>query len=160
MIKFLKLFQDTDFLTGFLTLCIALFSYAGIGDDMKDWVFPLMACYTLFSISAVFLIKSLIKFFQNNIEKNIIISREQIPSILNVIFFSLIVFGFLFALFALGFWIASLLLLWVSISYFSVEKNVPTHIKSLVISLIACGVAYIVFTHIFYVPFPESRIFG
>ena len=72
----------------------------------------------------------------------------------------IIVFGFLFALFAFGFWIASLLLLWVSISYFSVEKNVPTYIKSLVISLIACGVAYIVFTHIFYVPFPESRIFG
>ena len=95
-----------------------------------------------------------------NLEKNIILSQEQIPSILNVIFFSLIVFGFLFALFAFGFWIASLLLLWVSISYFSVEKNVPTYIKSLVISLIACGVAYIVFTHIFYVPFPESRIFG
>ena len=74
MTKFFKLFQDTDFLTGLLTLAIASLSYAGIGDDMKDWVFPLMACYTLFSISAVFLIKSLIKFFQNNIEKNIVIS--------------------------------------------------------------------------------------
>ena len=102
MTKFFKLFQDTDFLTGLLTLAIASFSYAGIGDDMKDWVFPLMACYTLFSISAVFLIKSLIKIFQNNIEKNIIISQEQIPSILNVIFFSLIVFGF-FSIFYLSF---------------------------------------------------------
>ena len=106
MTKFFKLFQDTDFLTGLLTLAIASLSYAGIGDDMKDWVFPLMACYTLFSISAVFLIKSLIKFFQNNIEKNIILSQEQIPSILNVIFFSLIVLGFLFALFAFGFWLS------------------------------------------------------
>ncbi len=160
MTKFFKLFQNSDFLTGLLTLIIATFCYAGIGDDMKDWVFPLMAVYTLYSVSAVFLIKSLIKFFQNSIAQNIIILDEQIPSIINVIFFSLIVFGFLLALFAFGFWIASLLLLSVSISYFSVEKNSSSYIKSLVISLIAIGVAYIVFTHIFYVPFPESRIFG
>ena len=127
---------------------------------MKDWVFPLMACYTLFSVSTVFLIKSLIKLFQNSIDKNIIILNEQIPSIINVIFFSLIVFGFLLALFAFGFWIASFLFLWASITYFNVEKNFSNSIKSLVISLIACGVAYVVFTHIFYVPFPESRIFG
>ena len=160
MTKFFKLFQDSDFLTGILTLFIASFCYAGIGDDVKDWVFPLMACYTLFSVSTVFLIKSLIKLFQNSIDKNVIILNEQIPSIINVIFFSLIVFGFLLALFAFGFWIASFLFLWASITYFNVEKNFSNSIKSLVISLIACGVAYVVFTHIFYVPFPESRIFG
>ena len=160
MTKFFKLFQDSDFLTGILTLFIASFCYAGIGDDMKDWVFPLMACYTLFSVSTVFLIKSLIKLFQNSIDKNVIILNEQIPSIINVIFFSLIVFGFLLALFAFGFWIASFLFLWARITYFNVEKNFSNSIKSLVISLIACGVAYVVFTHIFYVPFPESRIFG
>ena len=160
MTKFFKLFQDCDFLTGILTLCIASFCYAGVGDDMKDWVFPLMACYTLFSVSTVFLIKSLIKLFQNSVDKNVIILNEQIPSIINVIFFSFIVFGFLIVLFAFGFWIASFLFLWVSITYFNVEKNFSNSIKSLVISLIACGVAYVVFTHIFYVPFPESRIFG
>ena len=36
MTKFFKLFQDTDFLTGLLTLAIASLSYAGIGDDMKE----------------------------------------------------------------------------------------------------------------------------
>ena len=54
MTKFFKLFQDTDFLTGLLTLAIASLSYAGIGDDMKDWVFSFDGLlYPIFYFSSI-----------------------------------------------------------------------------------------------------------
>ncbi len=160
MLQNFKLFQESDFVTGLLLLVIASVTYAGIGSGAKDWVFPLMACYALFGISIVFFIKFWIKIVSKTIEKDLVIDREQLPSIINVVFFSLIVFSFLFLLFAFGFWIASFIFLFASISYFSPSKNIGGFAKAFVISLIACSVAYVVFTHVFYVPFPESRLFG
>ena len=160
MLRIFKLFQDSDLLTGLLLLVIASLTYSGVGSSEKDWIFPLMACYTLFAISIVFLIKSFIKIISKAIEKDLVIDREQLPSIINVVFFSLIVFGFLFVLFAFGFWIASFIFLFSSISYFNPIKNIRGYAKAFVISLVACAVAYVVFTHVFYVPFPESRLFG
>ena len=61
MTKFLKMFRDSDFVTGLLLFAIATISYSGTGDNMKDWVFPLMASYTLFVISIAFLLKSALK---------------------------------------------------------------------------------------------------
>ncbi|CAI8357917.1 MAG: Uncharacterised protein [SAR116 cluster bacterium] len=160
MLQNFKLFQDSDFVTGLLLLVIASATYAGIGSGAKDWVFPLMACFALFGISIVFFIKSSIKIFSKTNDKDLVVDKEQIPSIVNVVFFSLIVFGFLFVLFAFGFWIASFIFLFASISYFSPTKNIRGYANAFVISLIACSVAYVVFTHVFYVPFPESRLFG
>ena len=160
MLQIFKLFRDSDLITGLLLLFIASFTYAGIGSSAKDWVFPLMATYTLFGISILFIVKSCIKVFTKTIKNDLVIEKEQIPSIINVAFFCMIVFGYLFVLFAFGFWIASFILLCTSISYFSPTKNISGYAKAFVISLIACAVAYVVFTHVFYVPFPESRLFG
>ena len=88
------------------------------------------------------------------------VTREQLPSVINVGFFCFFVLCYLFILFAFGFWVASPLLLWVSITYFNPDKSALSFAKSLLISLVACGVAYVVFTYIFYVPFPQSRLFG
>ena len=160
MLQNFKLFQDSDFVTGLLLLVIASATYAGIGSGAKDWVFPLMACFALFGISIIFFIKSSIKIVSKTNDTDLVVDKEQIPSIVNVVFFSLIVFGFLFVLFAFGFWIASFIFLFASISYFSPTKNIRGYANAFVISLIACSVAYVVFTHVFYVPFPESRLFG
>ena len=160
MLQIFKLLQDSDFVTGLLLLILASLTYSGVGSSAKDWVFPLMACYTLFGISIVFLIKSSIKIIGKKIEKDIVLDREQLPSIINVVLFSLIVLGFLFVLFAFGFWIASFMFLFSSMSYFNPIKDFSGYARSFIISLLACAVAYVVFTHVFYVPFPESRLFG
>ena len=160
MTKFLNMFRDSDFATGLLLFAIATLSYSGTGDNMKDWVFPLMAAYTLFFISIVFLVKFALNVMNGKLVIDLTLTREQVPSVINVGFFCFFVLCYLFVLFAFGFWIASPLLLWVSIAYFNPDKSVFSFSKSLLISLVTCGVAYVVFTHIFYVPFPQSRLFG
>ena len=160
MTKFLKMFRDSDFVTGLLLFAIATISYSGTGDNMKDWVFPLMASYTLFVISIAFLLKSALKVLNGKLMIDLTVTREQLHSVINVGFFCFFVLCYLFILFAFGFWVASPLLLWVSITYFNPDKSALSFAKSLLISLVACGVAYVVFTYIFYVPFPQSRLFG
>ncbi len=160
MTKFLKMFRDSDFVTGLLLFAIATISYSGTGDNMKDWVFPLMASYTLFVISIAFLLKSALKVLNGKLMIDLTVTREQLPSVINVGFFCFFVLCYLFILFAFGFWVASPLLLWVSITYFNPDKSALSFAKSLLISLVACGAAYVVFTYIFYVPFPQSRLFG
>lgn len=155
-----KILKDSDVITTILLLGISFIFYSGSGANAKDWVFPLMATFSLFGISIFFLIKSILKIVSGTIVSDLEIETEQVPSIINVIFFSLFMFIFLFLLFAFGFWIASLALLWTSIAYFNPDKTIKTIIKSLLIAIISCLVAYVVFTHIFYVPFPESRLFG
>ena len=160
MIRISKIFKDSDVLTTILLFGISFIFYSGSGANAKDWVFPLMATFSLFGISIFFLIKSIIKILSGTIDPDLEIDPYHIPSILNVIFFSLFIFIFLLLLFAFGFWIASLVLLWTSIAYFNPDKNLKAILKSLLIAIISCLVAYVVFTHIFYVPFPESRLFG
>lgn len=155
-----KILKDSDVITTILLLGISFIFYSGSGANAKDWVFPLMATFSLFGISIFFLIKSILKIVSGTIVSDLEIETDQVPSIINVIFFSLFMFIFLFLLFAFGFWIASLALLWTSIAYFNPDKTLKTIIKSLLIAIISCLVAYVVFTHIFYVPFPESRLFG
>ena len=160
MLRIFKLFQDSDLITGLLLMVIATLTYSGVGSSAKDWVFPLMACYVLFVISIVFLIKSFTKIISKTLKRDLVINRELFPSIINVVVFSLLILGFLFVLFAFGFWIASFIFLFSSISYFNPIKNIRGYAKAFVISLVTCAVAYVVFTHVFYVPFPESRLFG
>ncbi len=110
--------------------------------------------------ATIFLIKSVHKILLKNINNDLKISKEEIPSIINVFVYSIILFFYLVCLFAFGFWPASLLLLWAGILYFRPEKNLNSIMKSLGIALITCLIAYIVFSSgwLFYVPFPKSRI--
>jgi hypothetical protein len=155
-----KILKDSDVITTILLLGISFIFYSDSGTDAKDWVFPLMAIFSLFGITLFFLIKSVLKIVSGTIVSDLDIETDQIPSIIHVIFFSLFIFIFLLLLYAFGFWIASLALLWTSIAYFNPNKTPKTIIKSLLIATISCIIAYVVFTHIFYVPFPESRLFG
>ena len=85
------------------------------------------------------------KILLKNIDNDLKISKEEIPSIINVFVYSIILFFYLVCLFAFGFWPASLLLLWAGILYFRPEKNLNSIMKSLGIALITCLIAYIVF---------------
>ena len=87
MTKFLNMFRDSDFATGLLLFAIATLSYSGTGDNMKDWVFPLMAAYTLFFISIVFLVKFALNVMNGKLVIDLTLTREQVPSVINVGFF-------------------------------------------------------------------------
>ncbi len=104
-----KILKDSDVITTILLLGISFIFYSGSGADAKDWVFPLMAIFSLFGITLFFLIKSVLKIVSGTIVSDLDIETDQIPSIINVIFFSLFIFIFLLLLFAFGFRILLLL---------------------------------------------------
>lgn len=165
MKRFLKIIQDSDFATGLLLLIIASFSYGGVDEGIWDgygyidWVFPIMSSFLLFSISAVYLSVGIIKILKGITNNDLKIEKSQIPSIINVTVYLFILFIYLILLYIFGFWIASILLLWSGIAYFRGEKNILSISKSLGIALLTCLIAYIVFTYVFWVPFPDSRVF-
>ncbi|MDC0395325.1 hypothetical protein OAM77_05740, partial [Alphaproteobacteria bacterium] len=92
MTQITKILKDSDVVTTLLLFAIASIIYSGTGTDAKDWVFPLMACFSLFAISAFFLVKSISKIMTGKIVPDLEIDVEQIPSIINVIFFSFFIF--------------------------------------------------------------------
>ena len=164
--KLLKYMQDSDVAITILLFAIAILSIRGVPDNIWDdylyidWVFPLASSYILFIIASVFLIKSIRKIITKKIDTDLKISKKEVPSIINVLVYAIILFLYLVCLFAFGFWPASLLLLWTGILYFRPEKNLNSIMKSLGIALITCLIAYVVFSSgwLFYVPFPKSRI--
>jgi hypothetical protein len=154
--KFKQLIQDSDFVTGLVTFILANIAEQGAGHDVKDWIFPLMAAHTLYACSLFFLFKSAIKFFRNNLETDL--NPGELRPIKDVTVFSVFVFIYLFIMYYLGFYVASLLLIWASIVFFTEEVDIRIIGKALLTAIIACIVAYVVFTHIFYVPFPKSHL--
>jgi|TARA_B110000444_G_C18826704_1_gene590765 hypothetical protein len=165
MTKFIKFIQDSDLATGILLLIIASISYAGVDEGIWegygyiDWVFPIMSSFLLFFISAVYLFVGSLKIMKGNTNNDLKIDKSEIPSIINVVVYSILLFVYLVLLYVFGFWFASILLLWSGIAYFKGEKNIASISKSLGIALLTCLIAYVVFTYIFWVPFPESRVF-
>ena len=158
--------QDSDVAITVLLFAIAILSFSGVPDNIWDnylyidWVFPLASSYIIFIIASIFLIKSIRKIILKNIDNDLKINNEDIPSIVNVFIYTIILFFYLVCLFAFGFWPASLLLLWTGIFYFKPEKNLRSVMIAFGIALITCVIAYIVFSSgwLFYVPFPKSRI--
>jgi len=154
--KFKQLIQDSDFVTGLVTFIVANIAEQGAGNDIKDWIFPLMAAHTLYVCSLFFLFKSAIKFFRNNLVTDL--KPGELRPIRDVTVFSVFVFIYLFIMYYFGFYVASLLLIWASVVYFTEEVDVKIVGKALLTAIIACVVVYVVFTHVFYVPFPKSHL--
>ncbi len=164
--KLLRYIQDSDVAITILLFAVALLSLRGVPDNIWDdylyidWVFPLASAYLLLMIATIFLIKSILKIAQKNTDTDLNIRSEEIPSIIHVFVYAIILFLYLICLYAFGFWPASLLLLWSGILYFRPEKNLNSIVRSFGIALITCIIAYVVFSSgwLFYVPFPKSRI--
>ena len=60
----------------------------------------------------------------------------------------------------LGFWLSSLIMLTLASIYLTLEKTRRNLILAVVVPLAACIVAYFIFIHVFYVPFPKPTWWG
>ena len=104
-------------------------SYAGVDEGIWegygyiDWVFPIMSSFLLFFISAVYLFVGSLKIMKGNTNNDLKIDKSEIPSIINVVVYSILLFVYLVLLYVFGFWFASILLLWSGIAYLK-EKRI------------------------------------
>ena len=147
---------DRDLLTALLLFCIAAVFSADSGDDLKDWIFPLLATYLILGIAVALLVLVISRAIMGRLPDIVRLTSEDRIAYFYVLVFSLIVLAYVFVMFGLGFWLASVLMLILTSTYLTLDKTRMNLGLALVVPLVACVAAYLIFTHVFYVPFPKA----
>ncbi|MEP4378113.1 MAG: tripartite tricarboxylate transporter TctB family protein [Alphaproteobacteria bacterium] len=156
----LKRLADRDLLTALMLFGVSAMFSVGSSSDPKDWAFPLLANYVTLGIAILFLAKFIVSAARKHVPDLLAMSADDRASLVDVVVFLLIVLGFLLAMFRLGFWPSSLVMLIGASLYLTQERTTPNIRLAIVVPICISIVAYLVFTQIFYVPFPEAGWFG
>ncbi|UCH74635.1 MAG: tripartite tricarboxylate transporter TctB family protein [Rhodospirillales bacterium] len=152
----MRVLLSRDFLTALVLLAVgAVFSADG-GAEIKDWIFPLLATYVVFGIAVALLGLVAFRAVTGRLKDVIQLTPEDRVAYFDVLVFFLVVLAYVFVLYGLGFWLASLLMLSLTSVYLTLDKTRTNLALAVVVPLAACIAAYFIFTHVFYVPFPEA----
>lgn len=152
----MRVFLDRDLLTALALFGVgAVFSADG-GDEIKDWIFPLLATYLVFGIAAALLLLVAFRAIAKRLPDITRLTPDDRNAYLDVLVFFLIVLAYVFVMYGLGFWLSSFLMLLLTSVYLTLDKTRKNVGLALVVPLVACVGAYFLFTHVFYVPFPEA----
>lgn len=76
--------------------------------------------------------------------------------VIDVVVFGVIVVAYMMVVNGLGFWLSSFLMLSLTSLYLTPQKTRRNVTLAIVVPLVACILAYIVFLHVFYVPVPTA----
>lgn len=152
----MRRFMDRDLLTALVLFGIgAVFSADG-GDDLKDWIFPLLATYLILGIAVALVALVLFRAITKRVADIVHLNSEDRIAYFDVLVFLLVVLAYVFVMYGLGFWLSSFLMLLLTSVYLTLDKTRKNVWMALVVPLAACVGAYLIFTHVFYVPFPEA----
>ena len=151
---------NTDFLTALVLFGVSALFSVGSSSDPKDWAFPLLANYVVLGIAIVFLARVVYAAVAQRLSEAIRLTAEDRAAFLKVFIFLVIVLAYMFVMFGLGFWLSSLLMLVLASLYLTVEKTRRNLLLAIAAPIGICVVAFFVFTHVFYVPFPAAGWFG
>jgi hypothetical protein len=152
----MRIFLNRDLLTALALFGVgAVFSADG-GDEIKDWIFPLLATWLVFGIAAALLLLVVVRAITKRLPDIVHLTPEDRLAYLDVLVFFLVVLAYVFVMYGLGFWLASFLMLLLTSVYLTLDKTRKNVGLALVVPLAACIAAYFLFTHVFYVPFPQA----
>jgi hypothetical protein len=147
--------MDRDFLAGLVLLFVGTVAFFKSGSDPMNWVFPHLATYLILAVAAVLITRVVFAAAVNHVPDVISMSSEDRTAFVDVFLFLLIVLGFLFVMYEVGFWIAGLLMLTLTSIHLTQERTRHNIMLILVVPIAASVVAYAIFQHLFYVPLPE-----
>ena len=147
---------DKNLITALVIFVICWMFSIGSSPDPKDWAFPLLANYSLLLI-AIILFGRFIFFRINNKKEDILeFLSEDKASAIDVLVFLIIVIVFMLLMYGLGFWVSSLIMLICSSIYLTLEKNLRNVFIAIIVPIGISITAFLVFTYVFYVPFPAA----
>jgi len=147
---------DRDLLTALVLFGIGAVFSADSGDDVKDWIFPLLATYLVLGIAVTLLVLVVFRAIVKRVPDIVHLTSEDRLAYFDVFVFFLIVLAYILVMPGLGFWLSSVLMLLLTSIYLTLDKTRKNMGLALVVPLVACVAAYFIFTHVFYVPFPEA----
>jgi hypothetical protein len=156
----MKRLADRDLLTAIMLFGVSALFSVGSSSDPKDWAFPLLANYVTLGIAIAFLAKFIVASVRKHVPDLLVMTADDKASAVDVVVFMVIVLAFLLAMFRLGFWPSSLIML-IGASLYLTRERTTRNIRMAIIAPICISiVAFLVFTQVFYVPFPESSWFA
>jgi len=156
----MKRLADRDLLTSLMLFGVSALFSVGSSSDPKDWAFPLLANYVTLGIAIAFLAKFIFSVAMKHLPDLIQMTANDRLSTLDVIVFMVIVLVYLFTMFGLGFWPSSLIMLILASVYLTQERTTRNIRLAIIVPICICIVAYLIFTQVFYVPFPEAGWFA
>ena len=128
----------------------------GSSSDPKDWAFPLLANYVIFWVAVILLVQFLVSLVRKKMPDLLQFSTEDRYSAIDVLIFLVIVLAFMFVMGGLGFWLSSLTMLILASLYLTLDKTRRSVAIAVIVPFGICVSAYLIFTYVFYVPFPEG----
>lgn len=148
---------DRDLLTAMVLFGVgAVFSADG-GDEIKDWIFPLLATYLVLGIAVALVVLVVFRAITKRLQDIIHLDSDDRIAYFDVLVFFVVVLAYVFVMYGLGFWLSSFLMLLLTSVYLTLDKTRTNVGLALVVPLVVCVGAYLIFTHLFYVPFPEAH---
>jgi len=147
---------DRDFLAALVLFSLGAISLSQEGPDLMNWVFPRLATYLVLIIAAALVLRVVFSTIVNRKPDIMSMSSENRVAFVDVFSFLLIVLCYLFVMYGLGFWLASLIMLSLTSIYLTLEKTRRNIGLALVVPLATCVTAYVIFLHVFYVPVPQA----
>ncbi len=151
---------DRDFLAGVILFAIGSIAWLNAGSDMMNWAFPLMATYFILFAGALLIVSALFGIVNGRGLDVIGTGAEDRVVWWDVSVFLVIALGYLLAMYGLGFWIASFVMLALVSLYLTKDKTRHNVALAIVTPVAACVVAYLVFEKVFYVPLPDPTWWG
>ncbi len=150
---------NTDFVTALVLFGVSALFSVGSSADPKDWAFPLLANYVVLGIAIAFLVRAVFASLGKRSAELIRVSPEHWAAFRTVLVFLVIVLAYMFVMFGLGFWLSSLLMLTLASLYLTLERTRRNVGLAIIVPVCICVAAFVVFTHVFYVPFPAASWF-
>jgi len=147
---------DRDFLTALVLFGIGGVFLSNSGDDLKDWIFPLLATYVALGIAVALVLLVIFRAIMNRLPDILHLTADERIAYFDVLVFFLIVLAYILVMRGIGFWLSSLLMVTLTSINLTLEKTRHNMMLALVVPLLFCIVAFFVFTHVFYVPFPKG----
>lgn len=152
----MQMLKDRDFLSALMLLLLGGVIWGDSGSDMKDWIFPLLASYVALAIGALLLLRLLLGGLLKRAPDLIEGLGEHRRVAIDLLVFSLVVLAYILVMKGLGFWLASFLMVTATSLYLTMDKTRRNVITAILMPLVVCIIAYIVFMRVFYVPVPEA----
>ena len=147
---------DRNLLTALVLFGVGWMFSVGSSSDPKDWAFPLLANYVILAAGSILLLQFMVSKLLKRPSDLLQFSSEDKSSAIDVLVFLIFVLSFLFVMYGFGFWLSSLLMLILASLYLTLDKTPKNVIMAIIVPIGICIVAFLIFTYVFYVPFPEG----
>jgi hypothetical protein len=144
---------SVDVVGGVAMLAVVAVFIGKSGDGYLDWLFPEVLAYSLGVLAVLLIVRGL---------AGVGMKVSLVPPLLRGEGVDVGVFTILVVVYAglvrpVGFWVTSTLMIVLGSTYLDVDRSWRNILRSLLVAVVVCVVAWLIMTRVFFVPVPRAR---